>query len=204
MQQPIYESANNFKQAMPYPKSSLRWKSLTQSVSYFLAKDMRPICTIINDGFKQMLQKFDSRYIPPDRTTFAQNYLPALYEQEKIKVKKAISSELQYFSVTTDGWTSRANCSYIRLTVHYINKNWYHLLETAETSEDYTACNLAMGMEEAFERWNLKVASLSAAVTDNARNISLAIEQLDWSHVGCFVHTIQLGGLWSCQKWPKL
>ena len=187
---------NSFEQAMPYPKSSSRWKSLTQSVSYFLAKDMLPISTVNNDGFKRMLQKFDSRYTPPDRTTFARNYLPALYEQEKLKVKKAISSELQYFSVTTDGWTSRANYSYISLTVHYINKNWelcYHLLETAETSEDHTACNLATGMEEGFERWNLKAASLSAAVTDNARNISLAIEQLDWSHVGCFAHTIQLG-----------
>ena len=62
---------NSFEQAMPYPKSSLRWKSLTQSVSYFLAKDMLPISTVNNDGFKQMLQKFDSRYTPPDRTTFA-------------------------------------------------------------------------------------------------------------------------------------
>ena len=108
---------NSFEQAMPYPKSSSRWKSLTQSVSYFLAKDMLSISTINNDGFKRMLQKFDSKYTPPDRTTFARNYLPALYEQEKLKVKKAISSELQYFSVTTDGWTSRANYSYISLTV---------------------------------------------------------------------------------------
>ena len=137
---------NLFEQAMPYPRSSSWWKSLTQSVSYFLAKDMLTISTVNNGRFKQMLQKFDSRYTPPNRTTFALNYLPALYEQEKLKVKKAISSELQYFSVTTDGWTSRANYSYISLTVHYINKNWelcYHLLETAETTEDHTACNLA-------------------------------------------------------------
>ena len=62
---------NLYEQAMPYPKSSSRWKSLTQSVSYFLAKDILPISIVNNDGFKRMLQKFDSRYTPPDRTTFA-------------------------------------------------------------------------------------------------------------------------------------
>ena len=92
-----------------------------------------------------------------------------LYEKEKVKVKKAISSELQCFAITTDGWTSRANCSYISLTVHYINKNWemcYHLLESLE---DHTACNLAAGMQAAFDRWDLTTAILSAAITDNAK-----------------------------------
>ena len=156
---------------------------------------MLPISTVNDDGFRYMLQKFDSRYTPPDRTTFARNYIPALYEKEKVKVRKAISSELQYFTITTDGWTSRANCNYISLTVYYINKNWemcYYLLETAESLEDHTACNLAAGMQAAFDRWDLTTAILSAAVTDNAKNISLAVEQLNWSHVGCFAHTLQL------------
>ena len=49
----------------------------------------------------------------------------------------------------------------------------------AEASEDHTACDIATRMEEAFERWNLEAASLSA---DNVRNISLAIEQLVCSY----------------------
>ena len=35
--------------------------------------------------------------------------------------------------------------------------------------------------------------SLNAATTDNARNIVLALENLTWPHVGCIVHTFQLG-----------
>ena len=157
---------------------------------------MFPVNTVSDDGFRHMIQKFDPRYIPPDRTTFARNHIPALYEREKARVKKEVSSELQYFAVTTDGWTSRANCSYVSLTVHYINKSWemcYHLLETAESTEDHTASSLAAAMKVALERWELKPERLSVAVTDNARNISLAIEQLNKLHVGCFAHTLQLG-----------
>lgn len=186
---------SSFELLTPYSRTLSRWNKLTNSITYFIAKDMLPISTVNDHGFRQMLQKFDPRYTPPDRTTFARNYIPALYEQEKARVKKEIT-ELQYFAITTDGWTSRANCSYVTLTVHYINKNWemcYHLLETAESTQDHTACNLAAGMKVAFERWELKAALLSVAVTDNAKNISLAIEQLDWLHVGCFAHTLQLG-----------
>ena len=69
----------------------------------------------------------------------------------------------------------------------------YHLLETAESLEDHIACNLAAGMEVVFDRWDLNATILSAAVTDNAKNISLAVKQLNWSHVSCFAHTLQLG-----------
>ena len=34
---------------------------------------------------------------------------------------------------------------------------------------------------------------LRGATTDNARNIVLALDNLDWPHVGCFAHTLQLG-----------
>ena len=33
-----------------------------------------------------MLSKFEVRYTPPDRTTFARNYIPTMYEHEKVKV----------------------------------------------------------------------------------------------------------------------
>ena len=69
----------------------------------------------------------------------------------------------------------------------------YHLLETAKSTEDHTASGLAAAMKVALERWELKPECLSVAVTDNAKNISLAIEQLNKLHVGCFAHTLQLG-----------
>jgi len=50
------------------------------------------------------------------------------------------------FSLTTGGWTSRANHSYITHTIHYIDESGYlqpHILDTAEMSLEHTDINLA-------------------------------------------------------------
>ena len=170
-----------FELASPIPRSSAKWKALTNSICYCITKDMLPINTVNDSRWRYMLSKFEPRYTPPDRTTFARNYIPAMYEREKAKVSSALLSDMQSFAITTDGWTSRSNCSYVSLTVHYINKDWEmccHLLETAEIMTDHTAPNLAAGLKDALERWKLPLGKLPAAVTDNARNICLALENL--------------------------
>ena len=50
----------------PLLKESPRWNTLTQSVCYFIAKDMQPIDTVNDKGFRAMINKFEPRYIPPD------------------------------------------------------------------------------------------------------------------------------------------
>ena len=64
-----------------------------------------------------------------------------------------------------------------------------HLLETTEIMTDHTASNLAAGLKDALERWKLPLGKLFAAVTDNARNICVALENLNVEHIGCFTHT---------------
>ena len=64
---------------------------------------MLPINTVNDSGFQYMLSKFGPRYTPPDRTTFARNYIPAMYESKKAKVSFALLSDMQSFAITTDG-----------------------------------------------------------------------------------------------------
>ena len=81
--------------------------------------------------------------------------------------------------MTTDGWTSRANESYLSLTVHYIDKEWIlqnHLLGTRHCPHPHTGENLAIELADMLKAWNLSVAQLSAATTDNAANIVLAMD----------------------------
>ena len=185
-----------FEQLSPIPRSSSRWKSLTNSVCYCIAKDMLPFDCVNDSGFRHMLHTFEPRYVPPDRSTITRHYMPELYDQEKTKVTEAIATELQYFAFTSDGWSSRANHSYISLTIHYIDSQWAvrcHLLETAEFTTNHTADNLAISLQDLLARWKLPMTCLSGATTDNARNIVLALDNLDWPHIGCFAHTLQLG-----------
>jgi len=46
--------------------SSTRWKSLTTAVCQFLARDLVPIDTVNDTGFRNMLKVFEPRYTPPD------------------------------------------------------------------------------------------------------------------------------------------
>ena len=80
-----------------------------------------------------------------------------------------------------DGAHGQTTATYVSLTVHYINEQWetcYHLLETAESTTDHTAVNLATRLEEVLARWQLPLPKLSGATTDNARNITAALEIL--------------------------
>ena len=102
---------------------------------------------------------------------------------------------LLFFSITTNGWTSHANHSYITHTVHYINESWglcSHLFDKAELSSEHTGVNLASELEESLHHWNLPADKLVAMTTVNARNIANALGILQWQHFGCFAHTLQL------------
>jgi len=148
---------HSFELASPIPRSFAKWKALMNLIYHCIKKDMLPVSTVNDSGFRCMLSRFEPRYTPPDRTTFSRSYIPAVYEREKAKVSSALLSDMQLFVVTTDGWTSRSNCS---LTVHYINKSWEiccHLLETTEIMTDHTAPNFEAALKYALERWKLLI-----------------------------------------------
>lgn len=67
--------------ASPYPSSSQRHKDITKAITYYLAKDMAPINTVKNKGFKAMIQTLDKRYSLPSRNYFSSVALPGLYTQ---------------------------------------------------------------------------------------------------------------------------
>jgi hypothetical protein len=178
----------------PMAHSSPRWKKLTDAVCYFIAKDGQPLDTVNDKGFRHLFSSFEPRYTPPDRKTITNYYLPELYLREKEKIEEQMEHAL-YFAVTTDGWTSRANHSYLSLTVHYIDDEWTlqsHLLETHQFVQAHTGDNLASELEGMLEAWKLPAMKLSAATTDNAANIVLAMEILGWEHFRCFSHSLQL------------
>ena len=51
---------------MPYDKKSKRHHVITNAVAYCIAKDMLPINTAENKGFKWMLKVMDLMYIDID------------------------------------------------------------------------------------------------------------------------------------------
>ena len=77
-----------FTRTKPLPHSSARWKAITNSVCYFIAKGMHPFQTVNEPGFHQLLQSLEPRYEPPDRKTLTNNYMRKMYERERESVSE--------------------------------------------------------------------------------------------------------------------
>ena len=100
------------KKSQKYEKKGKRWKELTDSVKFCIAKDSLLICIVEKPGFSQMLKSFDGRYELPSCNYFSRTALAALYTSVKEKMKKEIAS-VQYFAATTDLWSSVGLCPYM-------------------------------------------------------------------------------------------
>ncbi len=47
---------------------------------YFIVKDMHPLDTIDDKGFRHMIHTFEPKYTPPSRKTISTKHLPQLYD----------------------------------------------------------------------------------------------------------------------------
>ena len=77
-----------FKARQPLSNGHPRWKKLTDSVCYFIAKDMLPFNTVNSPGFQHT---FEPRYQSPDRKTISNHYMQNLYEREKTRVQQQLN-----------------------------------------------------------------------------------------------------------------
>lgn len=62
-------------------------------------------------------------------------------------------------SMTTDCWTSNSTMSYLSLTVHFINEQFYFqslTLNLHYLQSEHTANYLHASLEELLQSWNLK------------------------------------------------
>ena len=89
-----------------------------------------------------MLHQFNPRYQLPTRKHFTKVAVPALVTEVKSKIEEQIKSkQLDYFSATTDLWTSAAGDPYITFTTHLIDSSWdlkSYCLQTHYLPEDHT------------------------------------------------------------------
>ena len=135
----------SFESKQPYCHTIKRWQTLTDSFLYAIAKDMLPFRAVERPGFQKMLSTFEPKYELPSRKYFSKTGIPRLYNSIKGTVEKELS-EMEFFSATTDLWSSEVMHPYISYTVHFINKSWEMknlCLQTTFLPCDHTGDNLA-------------------------------------------------------------
>ena len=84
---------------------------------------MLPISIVEKPGFKLMLESFDPRYQLPSRKYFLKITIPALFNSTQSALVSTLQ-EVEYFSSTSDLWSSVCMHPYLSYTVHFISKDW--------------------------------------------------------------------------------
>uniref|UniRef100_A0A8C1U7M1 BED-type domain-containing protein n=1 Tax=Cyprinus carpio TaxID=7962 RepID=A0A8C1U7M1_CYPCA len=175
------------------PTTSTRATKITQSVVYFICKDMRPLSVVENEGFRYMVQTMEPRYTIPSRQHITDIAVPNLYKEVKTNVLECLALA-EKVALTCDAWTSRATESYVTLTVHHITDEWKLescVLQTRAMYDSHTGENIAALLKEAVAEWRLNIKD-PVLVTDNAANMHVAAELAGMSHIRCFAHSLNL------------
>lgn len=186
--------ADAFINSNPYPTNSTRWNEITDSITFHIAKDMTPISTVEQCGFKKMVRTLDKRYNVPSRKYFSQTALPKLYSQCHATVATELK-QVQHFAATTDLWSSRTSEPYMSLTVHYIDADWKlqnKCLAAVYFPQDHTGIEIAQGLKDSFVSWDLHEEKLACITTDSGANIVKAAELNKWTRLQCFGHRLHL------------
>ena len=179
--------------AVPYERTSEKWRDITKAVAYHIAKDMAPIATVEQAGFIQLLKTMNPRYQLPSRHYFAREVLPKMYTEIRATLAARLAKVCDY-ALTTDMWSSRTCDPYMSVTVHFM-EDWEMksaCLQTSYFPQDHTAEHIAEALQEAILNWNLNPSGLVAVTTDNGSNVVKALQLTKWPRMQCFGHRLHL------------
>ena len=115
--------AEAYARVTKYSKDSTRHKYLTEGVTTYLVEAMVPFNTVTKQPFKNMLQRFDKQYELPGKTYFSDTSVIKRYDAVKAVIKRELK-DVDYFSATTDIWSSVNMTPYMSFTVHYLTEEW--------------------------------------------------------------------------------
>ncbi|XP_017494507.1 PREDICTED: zinc finger BED domain-containing protein 4-like, partial [Rhagoletis zephyria] len=110
-------------------------------------------------------------YKLPAKKTLSQSLIPKVYNDLESEIKSQLQDTFAV-CLTTDGWTSSTNISYIAVTAHFIDKNTTlcsALLCCRELDCSHTGENLYGFLKEVTANWGIS-NKVAAIVTDNAAN----------------------------------
>ena len=186
--------AEAFSRVGKYSRDSDRHKRLTGAVTRYLVEEMVPFSTVQKPSFKSLLEKFDKQYELPGKTYFSETAVPKMYNSVRASVQSELRS-VDFFSATTDMWSSVNMTPYMSLTVHYLTTDWTlksRCLETVFMPLNHTSDNISEALRSAFDEWSLDEKKLACVTTDNGANIVAAVRQLGWTWLNCFGHNLHL------------
>ncbi|KAL3207727.1 hypothetical protein MRX96_039545 [Rhipicephalus microplus] len=161
---------------------------------------MKPI--VCGQEFSQYFCSFEPlkvrRSVAED--LFTNGHSGFVRSRKKKKLKKHIRAVFddggaECFTLTTDGWTSRAGDSCVYVTAHMMDRDFRqhaYALACKPIPQEHTGENIVQFLQDVIEEWGLPDNIPTFFITDNSRNFVSAVAKSNWSGLLCFAHTLQL------------
>ncbi|XP_026097908.1 zinc finger BED domain-containing protein DAYSLEEPER-like isoform X2 [Carassius auratus] len=105
------------------PRQSL----ISEAIAKMIIRDLQPAQIVENEGFRELLQLLEPRYIPVPCHYIQQQLLPAYVTQVQLAAKQALKGA-ESCSVTLDLWSSvghNTSVGFLGVTCHFINTDWH-------------------------------------------------------------------------------
>lgn len=146
-----------------------------------LMRELTFVCFQINKGlsFRSSEDPYLASFISmskqqelPSRKRIADTLLPLMYEIV-VQRRGELLKRVDFFSITTDGWTSPAQSQFVAITVHFVLPDWQHhslLLDLVPLNESHTWQNLSSAVALRLQNLMPDTATLVCTVTDNGYN----------------------------------
>ena len=157
-----------------------------------IAIDMQPATIVENTRFQLLVHLLDSQYQLPSKRHIMRSLLPDMYTTRAKEIKRELL-QISHIALTSDLWTSRTTESYLTITCHFVTSTWELkslVLETFGFKKDHTTENIAASFQKIAQEWG--ISQKVVVVTDNAANVVADVRHTGWTHVPCFVHTLNL------------
>uniref|UniRef100_A0A9J8BAG5 HAT C-terminal dimerisation domain-containing protein n=1 Tax=Cyprinus carpio carpio TaxID=630221 RepID=A0A9J8BAG5_CYPCA len=107
------------------PRQSL----ISEAIAKMIIRDLQPAQMVEYEGFRELLQLLEPRYIPVPCHYIQQQLLPAYVSQVQLAAKQALKGA-ESCSVTLDLWRSssvgnNSGAGFLGVTCHFINADWH-------------------------------------------------------------------------------
>ncbi|XP_072553038.1 zinc finger BED domain-containing protein 4 isoform X1 [Salminus brasiliensis] len=111
-----------------FDRTDPRQSLISETIAKMIIRDLQPVQIVENEGFRELLQLLEPRYIPEPSHYIQQQLLPAYAYQVQVSTKLALSGA-ESCSVTLDLWRSNAvsvstTSGYMGVTCHFISADW--------------------------------------------------------------------------------
>ena len=168
--------------------------NITKALALWIGRNSRPISIVEDEGLENLIRVFteNSSFSLPSRST-----IKSRVDSFFVDLKEDIQQDLchaDYTALTCDYWSSLSNENYLGMTAHYIDaafKLQSYALGVSYSEERHISENVAKHIKQVTNHWNI-TNKVVAIVTDNAKNMVNAVDELPYMHIGCGAHTMKL------------